>query len=131
MSSGQNYICKFEFGQSGHCLGHDGHAGTEAPAPGPLVGIESATSLRGSTILVNMGKGGAAASQEAAQDIVKPLTFDGVVFKHLRLSNNIEFLLVSDPELDKAGASVDVRVGSLSDPEDVPGLAHFLGDGFY
>jgi len=35
-------------------------------------------------------------------------------------------LLVSDPTAEKAAAACDVRVGSLSDPEDVPGLAHFL-----
>ena len=58
---------------------------------------------------------------------MKPLTYNGVDMKHLTLPNNIEFMLVSDPELDKAGASVDVKVGSLSDPEGVPGLAHFLG----
>lgn len=35
-------------------------------------------------------------------------------------------LLVSDPDAEKAAAACDVRVGSLSDPDDVPGLAHFL-----
>ena len=32
---------------------------------------------------------------------------------------------MSDPETDKSAAAVDVRVGYLSDPQDLPGLAHF------
>ena len=123
------------------------------------------------------------------EDIIKPLTFKAQEFRHIQLDNRMEFLLVSDPELDKAGAAVDVspailhglsvlkavtrvprcavqeglalcmchdlyvqptpvlklkmthhhalanskhgadlsqvRVGSLSDPKDIPGLAHF------
>ena len=35
-------------------------------------------------------------------------------------------LLVSDPFTSRASASIDVGVGSWSDPEDIPGLAHFL-----
>lgn len=32
----------------------------------------------------------------------------------------------SDPTTDKSAASLDVRVGHLSDPDKFPGLAHFL-----
>ncbi|EIE20423.1 hypothetical protein COCSUDRAFT_30601 [Coccomyxa subellipsoidea C-169] len=62
---------------------------------------------------------------EADQEIIKPLSFKAQQFKRLVLDNKLEFLLVSDPELDKAGAAVDVRVGSLLDPKKMPGLAHF------
>ncbi|OWR46486.1 putative metalloprotease, partial [Danaus plexippus plexippus] len=34
-------------------------------------------------------------------------------------------LLVSDPTTDKSAAALDVNVGYLSDPDEVPGLAHF------
>lgn len=37
-----------------------------------------------------------------------------------------QVLLVSDPETDKSSAALDVGVGSLCDPKEVPGLAHFL-----
>ena len=40
--------------------------------------------------------------------------------------NDIQVLLISDPELDRSGAAVDVGVGYFSDPVDYPGLAHFL-----
>jgi hypothetical protein len=35
-------------------------------------------------------------------------------------------LLISDPTTDKSAAALDVRVGHLSDPAELPGLAHFL-----
>lgn len=44
----------------------------------------------------------------------------------MRLPNGMRVLLVHDPSADKAAAAVDVRAGSLSDPRDIPGLAHFL-----
>mmetsp|Transcript_41918 Transcript_41918/g.100697 ORF Transcript_41918/g.100697 Transcript_41918/m.100697 type:complete len:1075 (+) Transcript_41918:137-3361(+) len=40
-------------------------------------------------------------------------------------SNMMDVLLISDPETDKAAASLDVYVGQLCDGED-PGIAHFL-----
>ena len=45
---------------------------------------------------------------EADQEIIKPLSFKAQQFKWIVLENKLEFLLVSDPELDKAGAAVDV-----------------------
>lgn len=35
-------------------------------------------------------------------------------------------ILISDPNTPVAAASMSVHVGHLSDPDDVPGLAHFL-----
>lgn len=42
------------------------------------------------------------------------------------LPNGLSVLLISDPATEKASAAIDVRVGHLSDPDAVPGLAHFL-----
>eukprot|EP00667_Euglena_gracilis_P006469 EG_transcript_6520 len=42
------------------------------------------------------------------------------------LPNGLRVLLVSDPAGQRAGAAVDVAVGSLDDPEGRQGLAHFL-----
>ena len=55
----------------------------------------------------------------------RPCT-DSYLYRHVVLDNGLECLLVSDPSAEKSAASCDVRVGSLSDPENVPGLAHFL-----
>ncbi|MDX1589450.1 MAG: insulinase family protein [Oleiphilaceae bacterium] len=46
-------------------------------------------------------------------------------YRHLTLENGMGVLLVSNPRVDKAAASLDVMVGSGDDPEDRPGLAHF------
>jgi len=47
-------------------------------------------------------------------------------YKHVTLANALQVLLISDPETDKAAAAMDVKVGSLSDPDAIEGLAHFL-----
>lgn len=51
---------------------------------------------------------------------------DRADYRALRLDNGLEVLLVHDPRADRAGASMDVSVGSAFDPKDMPGLAHFL-----
>ncbi|GAA6044580.1 A-factor-processing enzyme [Rhodotorula toruloides] len=50
---------------------------------------------------------------------------DDRVYRLIMLENGLEALVVSDPKTDKAAAAMDVKVGHLSDPEDLPGLAHF------
>ncbi|MGS2717951.1 insulinase family protein [Eionea flava] len=47
-------------------------------------------------------------------------------YHYLELDNQLRVLLISDPEADKAAASLDVHVGSADDPADREGLAHFL-----
>lgn len=42
------------------------------------------------------------------------------------LDNKLEVLLVSDPKMQQSAAALDVAVGSLEDPEDALGTAHFL-----
>lgn len=50
---------------------------------------------------------------------------DNRQYRIIKLHNNLQALLVSDPDTDKAAASLSVGVGHLSDPDDRPGLAHF------
>ncbi len=47
-------------------------------------------------------------------------------YRHVVLENGLNVMLVSNPKADRAAASLDVNVGSLQDPENRPGLAHFL-----
>ncbi|XP_060185604.1 insulin-degrading enzyme-like 1, peroxisomal isoform X2 [Lycium barbarum] len=47
-------------------------------------------------------------------------------YRRIVLQNNLEVLLISDPETDKCAASMDVPVGYYSDPKGLEGLAHFL-----
>jgi secreted Zn-dependent insulinase-like peptidase len=53
----------------------------------------------------------------------KPL-LDNRSYRVIQLPNQLEILLVHDPDTDKAAAAMDVNVGSLSDPDDLPGTAH-------
>lgn len=53
----------------------------------------------------------------------KPL-LDDRDYRIIRLHNDIEVLLVHDPETDKASAALDVNVGNFSDETDMPGMAH-------
>ncbi len=47
-------------------------------------------------------------------------------YQYLELRNGMKVLLISDAKADKAAASLDVAVGSASDPKGREGLAHFL-----
>ncbi|KAI0372962.1 insulin-degrading enzyme [Pilatotrama ljubarskyi] len=46
-------------------------------------------------------------------------------YRVIRLDNGLQAMLVRDAKADKAAASLDVAVGHLYDPDDMPGLAHF------
>lgn len=46
-------------------------------------------------------------------------------YRGLQLSNGLKVLLISDPSTDKSAAAMTVDVGHMSDPDNVPGLAHF------
>ncbi len=47
-------------------------------------------------------------------------------YRRFTLENGLDVILLSDPKLNKSSASMSVGVGSLSDPRDRQGLAHFL-----
>lgn len=47
-------------------------------------------------------------------------------YAYFTLANKLDVMLISDQTADKAAASLDIRVGSADDPEEFPGLAHFL-----
>ncbi|CAJ1955203.1 unnamed protein product [Cylindrotheca closterium] len=53
----------------------------------------------------------------------KPLN-DKREYRHFVLGDDLDVLLISDPETDKASAACDVAIGQLCDT--VPGLAHYL-----
>ncbi|XP_072026752.1 insulin-degrading enzyme-like [Amphiura filiformis] len=51
---------------------------------------------------------------------------DERVYRGLELSNGMKVMVVSDPTTEKAAGAMDVNIGSMSDPWDISGLAHFL-----
>lgn len=68
--------------------------------------------------------------------LLAPLTSAGIAlnqspndpneYRYLELDNGLKMILVSDPQADKAAASLNVAVGSGDDPQEREGLAHFL-----
>lgn len=60
----------------------------------------------------------------SAQVIQSP--YDTRSLEAFTLPNQLKVLLISDPEAEKAAASLDVAVGSGANPAEIPGLAHFL-----
>ena len=51
---------------------------------------------------------------------------DNRQYQAFTLENDLKVLIISDPDTKKAAASLDVFIGSTSNPEDRDGLAHFL-----
>ncbi|GMF83043.1 unnamed protein product [[Candida] boidinii] len=66
-----------------------------------------------------------AAYKLITEAIEKP-DIDNREYKLIELPNKLQCLLISDPITDKSAAALDVNVGSFNDPDDIPGLAHFL-----
>lgn len=57
-------------------------------------------------------------------DFIKP-TLDKRSYRSILLPNNLQALLVSDPETDVEAGAVHIKAGHFDDPEDRAGLAHF------
>lgn len=51
---------------------------------------------------------------------------DDYQYRLLTLDNDLEVLLISNPDAPKAAAALDVMVGSGDNPPGLGGLAHFL-----
>jgi hypothetical protein len=49
---------------------------------------------------------------------------DNRQYRVITLKNDLQVLLVHDPEAEKSGAALDVAVGHFQDPAELPGLAH-------
>lgn len=62
---------------------------------------------------------------QAKLPILTPSFADRKISK-IRLQNGLEAYLISDPQAFKSAAALVVQAGSWEDPEEYPGLAHFL-----
>ncbi|MFT6926854.1 MAG: protease-3 [Psychromonas sp.] len=51
---------------------------------------------------------------------------DAREYQVIRLANQLEVLLVSDPDLKNSAASLSVPIGSINNPDQQLGLAHYL-----
>jgi insulysin len=57
---------------------------------------------------------------------IKKSPFDTNEYRYLELSNRLKAVMIYNPEVESSAASMIVKVGSYSDPDNYPGLAHFL-----
>lgn len=57
------------------------------------------------------------------EDLERPL-LDDRSYRIITLQNDLEVLLIHEAGTDKASAALDVNVGSFSDADDMPGIAH-------
>jgi Secreted/periplasmic Zn-dependent peptidases, insulinase-like len=71
-----------------------------------------------------MGEALPSGSVEPISDIMEKPLLDDRSYRVIQLLNQLEILLIHDPDTDKAAAAMDVNVGSFSDPDDLPGTAH-------
>ena len=58
-------------------------------------------------------------------DAIRKSQFDKRNYRYIKLENNLQCLLVEDTESQKSSASLFVASGSLNDPPEAQGLAHF------
>ena len=69
---------------------------------------------------------GASAAFAAASPVIAKSPNDAREYEFIVLPNQLQVLLISSPDTDKAAASLAVQVGSNDDPEQREGLTHFL-----
>lgn len=63
--------------------------------------------------------------EHTSKSIIKSQS-DNRTYKHIKLPNKLECVLISDMEADKSAAALDVKVGGSLDPKPLYGTAHFL-----
>jgi insulysin len=82
--------------------------------------------LLGGALCLLAACAGSHKSAPAASDAAQKHPLDQSEYRRFVLDNGIKMLLVSDPDFNKSAAAVQVSVGSLADPPQRQGLAHFL-----
>jgi len=65
-------------------------------------------------------------AQESVAEAPKKHPLDESEYRRLTLDNKLKVLLVSDPRFNKSAVAMVVGVGLFSDPDDRPGMAHYL-----
>ena len=66
------------------------------------------------------------AEEETIFDNIRNCDLDPRGYRGVILKNKLKVILISNPWTVQSAASLDVSIGSSSDPEEIQGLAHFL-----
>ena len=88
--------------------------------------------LIGASILFNAcdstdkTKSVAISTQPEPQSKIVKSPIDSREYASIVLDNQLEIMLVSDPSIEKSAAALSVAVGSLQEPKEFGGLAHYL-----
>ncbi len=78
------------------------------------------------SLLLGLYADNAALDTNSSQNIPIKSPNDKRDYSYFKLPNGMRVLLISDPQTDKAAAALAVGIGSVSNPPERPGLAHFL-----
>ena len=65
-------------------------------------------------------------TQPEPQSKIVKSPIDNREYVSIVLDNQLEIMLVSDPSIEKSAAALSVAVGSLQEPKEFGGLAHYL-----
>jgi len=68
----------------------------------------------------------AISTQPKAQSKIVKSPIDSREYASIVLDNQLEIMLVSDPSIEKSAVALSVAVGSLQEPKEFGGLAHYL-----
>ncbi len=77
-------------------------------------------------LLIYLVACGSVGGYAAAGNLPEKATTDKSEYRKFTLDNGMSVILLSDPALNVSSASVAVKVGSMADPKERYGLAHFL-----
>lgn len=94
-------------------------------SPTPTPGGAPATGTAGSCAGAADDADAADAARDASAVVMEQSPLDDRHYRLMDLPNGLRVLLVADDVADHAAACLNVAVGSMSDPPDLPGLAHF------
>ena len=87
--------------------------------------VRPSTSITGDEAAVEVVAAATGAERDAeggeAKGVFLKSTNDDREYRQITLRNGLKCVVVSDPRTDRGSAAMDVRVGSFSDPKELPG----------
>ncbi len=92
----------------------------------PLLSIFLYLSCAASTLVYSDTIPSHTVIEDLAKEPILTPSFKSRKVLKIRLTNNLEAVLISDPLIEQSAAAMTVKTGSFEDTEETPGIAHFL-----
>lgn len=86
-----------------------------------ITGDEAAVEVAAAATGAERDAEGGGAKGGGAKGVFLKSTNDDREYRQITLRNGLKCVVVSDPRTDRGSAAMDVRVGSFSDPKELPG----------